>query len=140
MRLMLALVLSLSTVPAFAENYGYFNCMRLSQEQAQWFNEGAPVACCYLADAMPTLWEDREDGTYVPPYSEAHARAQVCREGRQPGLLEPDHSHWIRVPETAIKKNTNKVGVAVVWWTNTGVALQDWAQHTVKCFIGEIRS
>lgn len=125
----------LAATPAAAADHGYFNCLGLDAEQLAWFQSGDALNCCNIADGMPTLYEDREDGTYVPPYDEAYARAVACR--RHEELPDnPDHSLWVKIPREATRVSKNPIGVAVIWWTNIGYG----AQHTIRCAIDTVRS
>lgn len=139
MRTLLALLLMTSA--AQAADHGYFSCFHFNLDARQWFSRGEPAACCNIADAMATRYEDRGDGVYVPPYTETIVEARMCGDGKLPDSSQfgPDHSHWIRVPNDAIKKNGNQAGIAVIWWTPLPGNGED-DQHTVKCFIDVARS
>jgi hypothetical protein len=141
MKIKLILASFLIATPAIAADQGYFKCLLLTTEQAAWFAQNDITQCCDLADGMPTRYEERNDGTYVPPFSEDVAEAKNCKEegGSWDDVRadEPDHSHWVRVPDAAVLHKPNVIGFAVVWWTNSYSMSSD---HTVRCFVGVART
>lgn len=86
---------------------------------------------------MPTRYEERADGVYVPPFSEQMVQARSCRAGKPWEEPEGPHDHWIRLYDAIILRNkANPIGVAVIWWTTP----ESEGEHTVRCFIGTARS
>jgi hypothetical protein len=132
-RILAALILM--TVPAAAANQGYFACLHLAPGQSEWFTHSNIVACCNLADGMPTRYEERPEGIFVPPFSEAFAEATACKRGNDWVDDKPGpHDHWVMVYPTDVLKTSNPIGVAVVWWTQTSYGPDQ--NHSVRCFIG----
>jgi hypothetical protein len=140
MRITTAIVLSLIAGPAVAADQGYFGCLDLKPSQLAWFKKEGIASCCDIADGMPTRYEVREDGVYVPPYSEAVVEARACRKKEAVASPGPDHNHWVRVPDKAIdvmRGKPNPIGVAIIWWSNASWNTPN-VQHDVLCFIRDL--
>ncbi len=124
------------TIAASAADQGYFACLHLTDDQKAWFGSSGVSRCCNLADGMPTRYEERPDGVFIPPFAEVKAEADACRNGTRIDESDGgDHHHWMRVVDGLILRKNNPIGVGVVWWTNSGE--QDPAtEHGIRCFVG----
>lgn len=143
MRHIIAAILIALGSPAIAADQGYFNCLKLSPEQMAWFTQAGISSCCSFADGMPTRYEVRDDGIYVPPFTEAIVDARACRASTDIGQYGPDRSHWVRVPDKAaavLALKPNKVGVAIVWWSNASWSDSPGVQHDILCFIRDLET
>lgn len=141
MRSFLILLAMCSSASAFDQ--GYFTCMALSPDHASWFK--TVDNCCDIADGMPTRFEDRADGVYVPPFSETKALAEVCKSGSEIPTepVNADHSHWVKIPYGAERIKNNPIGIAVVWWTNShAIDTPEGTptEHSIRCFVNTLRS
>ena len=126
----------LSTVAADAADQGFFACLKLAPEQVAWFSRPGISGCCKLADGMPTRYERRSEGIFVPPFTEAVAQARACRDGMPWKEPKDTHDHWVQIPaDRVLMGKSNPIGVAVIWWTEA--AYDNGQQHTVLCFIPE---
>jgi hypothetical protein len=94
--ILIALLLTVS--PVLAEDRGQWEAYRLTPQQKQWFKsvqDAAGISCCSVADGHPiTTYEKRADGHY---------------------WIWFDHE-WRQVPDHAVRKSPNPVGVAVAWF------------------------
>jgi hypothetical protein len=94
---------------ACAEDIGQWASYQLSVEQKAWFkkiSDGNGVACCDGADGYPVEYEMRNNKYWV------HF-----------------NSVWLPVPESAVLRQPNPIGVAVAWfWSFDG-------NIEVRCFI-----
>lgn len=138
MRLFLVACVLLAPSLVHAADYGFFDCLSLTPDQAAWFQASGIASCCSLADGMPTRYEERDDGVYVPPFSQAVAEAKECRDHQgwqSERQNEPDHSHWVQVPGPKVLLKANPIGFAVVWWTNAKYFDQK-TPHEIRCFVG----
>lgn len=134
---MIVIMLLATSISAGAVDQGYFTCLRLDADLAAWFSKAGISSCCALADGMPTRYEERVDGIYVPPFSEQLAQARQCRAGQPWEEPKDPHDHWVRLLDAIILRNKNNpIGVAVIWWTTP----ESEGEHTVRCFIGTARS
>jgi len=127
--------------PAAAADQGYFACLHLAPEQLSWFAQAGISACCNIADGMPTRYEQREDGVYVPSLAEAIVEARACRSEIEPAKPSADRSTWVRVPDKAIQPLLNKsnpIGVAIVWWSNASWPDAPSFEHKILCFIKDL--
>jgi hypothetical protein len=94
---------------AYAEDLGQWASYRLSAEQRAWFkkmSDGQGIACCDGADGYPVEYEMRQSTYWV------HFK-----------------SVWLPVPESAVLRQPNPIGVAVAWfWSFDG-------EIGVRCFV-----
>ena len=136
LRLILTAIFSLIAVTARAEDQGFFGCLNLSVEQKVWFSQPGISECCRMADGMPTRYEERPDGIYVPNINDERW-VPYCADkvalGQAPD--DGDHSWWFKVIDGVVLKKGNPIGVAVIWWTNASW-INRQTTHTVRCFIG----
>lgn len=120
---------------AHAADQGYFNCFRLTDDQRSWFRQPGISHCCDLTDGMPVRFEDRPEGTFVPPYGAARVEAEACRDAPDvlwgDGPLGEDRATWIKVPDAQVLRKNNPIGVGVIWWVNSG---ED--DREIRCFVG----
>jgi hypothetical protein len=89
-----------------ARNLGQYD--QVPQDQRDWFSNlksKAGSQCCADADGYDAQW-DTKDGKF-----------------RVFGI-----AGWIVVPDDAVVREPNKVGVAKVWWV-------DKEQKTIRCFL-----
>ena len=135
---LLSTLLILAPSVSYSKDQGYFNCLKLTDEQKQWFTTPGISNCCQLSDGMPIRFEERPDGTYVLPFEYAWYEAAACRDHPdEPFPSSPqdeDRSHWTKVlPEKFLRKN-NPIGVGIVWWENAGYPSS--GEHNARCFVG----
>jgi hypothetical protein len=107
----LAVVLGLLlTVPAYAIDNGQYE--NVPPHIRQWFETAknkAGVPCCSIADGMPTEFDLREGGYWVP----------------NPGNPA---APWVQVPPEAIINHPgNPTGTAVIWWASS--------YTFIRCFV-----
>ena len=121
--------------PAHAADQGYFNCFHLTDDQRSWFRLPGISRCCDLTDGMPVRFEERPEGTFVPPYGASRVEAEACRDAPDvlwgEGPLGEDRSAWVRVPDQQVLRKNNPIGVGVIWW-GPGYVME----HAVRCFVG----
>jgi hypothetical protein len=93
----------------YAADLGQWASYQLSAEQRAWFkqmSDGRGIACCDGADGYPVEYE-MHDNKYWVRYK----------------------SVWLPVPEDAILRQPNPIGVAVAWfWPFDG-------EMKVRCFV-----
>lgn len=137
------LAVAVLVTPAMAKDRGFFNCFHLSKEQKEWFTTQGVKSCCDLSDGMPTRYEERGDGTFVPPFEQAYFEAAACRDNPEddgwPHVpTDDDRSRWVKVDNDRILRKGNPIGPAIAWWMNAGDPTPD-TEHSLLCFDGQVK-